>query len=625
MSDVGHTVGGGSVPQIDSYAEAVKETFRSRALRTVLLIDDQFPSYADALEGADYLERFKETPRALRLYRMFKSRHMPCDVENNVGDLTAEDVERIRKSDLIVLDYHLTPGSRDNSKSIQLIRKLALTKHFNIVVLYTLETDLDGVWRDIAASLRCGWREPEDLLSEAEFAQWEVLTDGGKLPTTSKELLVAYILGRAPRDWPNRQLLADEFAERGVEKKHVGALIGALIHQGMRERFAYDADVLAMPERPVFGACEAGRPRWVQSGNCFVALLGKQEFKADEHPTDADGILRCLDEALADWRPNLLQVLISEMQNILELEALATAEFDYLRDPEIQIGLSYQLLRSLEDDAGPAARDRLMPPLQAIIDKLVETLRHRLAADGDLGQLATTLLGEELKRISWPVKETNRKERGKALFAAANELARTGKKPSLEEVFFALNHFLSTEPFRRGHLTTGTIFRELDGEEFWVCAAPGCDMVVRKPVAQQVWASGIHPVRAMVAVRLHPENGLDGALSKAERGRHIFLRAESKQAFSIVDREIDQPVYEFFFPDNAARTHLGDDGRQSFTAFRVEVTNGVPDRALDYPQFASAEYVIVGQLRPSYASRILQMAGQHLSRIGVDFVGKPDM
>jgi hypothetical protein len=624
MSDVEHAVEGGPVPQIDSYAEAVKETFRLRALRTVLLIDDQFPSYADVLEGGDYLERFKEARRGLRLYQMFKSRHMPCDVENNVGDLTAEDVERIRKSDLIILDYHLTPESRDNSKSIQLIRKLALTKHFNIVVLYTLETDLDGVWRDIAASLRCGWREPEDLLGESELAQWEELTDRGDLPTASKELLVSYIVGNAPRDWPNRQVIADELVEAGVEKKYAGALIEALIHRGMRERLANDADALVMPERRVFGACEVGRPRWVQSGNCFVALLGKQEFKADEHPTDADGILRCLDEALADWRPNLLQVLISEIQNILELEALATAEFDYLRDPEIQIGLSYQLLRSLEDDADPAAFDRLMPPLQAIIDKLVETLRHRLAADGGLGKLATTLLTEELQRISWPVKGTNRKEIGKSVFAAANELARTGKKPPAEEVFFALNHFLSTEPFRRGHLTTGTIFRKVDAEEFWVCAAPGCDMVVRKPVAQQVWASGIHPVRAMVAVRLHPENGLEGPLAKAERGRHVFVRAETNRAFSIVDREIDQPVYEFFFPDDAGRTRPGGDGRQSFRAFRVEVTDGIPERASD-PQFASAEYVVVGQLRPSYASRILQMAGQHLSRIGVDFVGKPDM
>lgn len=625
MSNVGHTIGGDLVAQVDTYAEAVKETFRSRALRTVLLIDDQFPTYADVLAGGARLNTFTETARALRLYRMFKSRHMPCDIENNVGELTKEDVERIRKSDLIVLDYHLTPGSRDNSKSIQLIRKLSRTKHFNVVVLYTLETDLDGVWRDIAGDLRCGWQQPEDLLDDLGLAQWEELANRGDMPdVVSKELLISYLLGHAARDWANRQGVENDLVEAGVERKYVNPIIEALIHQRMCERYADDEEVLATPEKRVFGACEAGRPRWIQSGNCFVALLGKQEFKADEHPTDAQGILQCLDEALADWRPNLLQVLISEMQNILELEALATAEFDYLRDPEIQIGLSYQLLRSLEADAGPEEVDRLMPPLQAVIDKLVETLRHRLAADGDLGKLGTTLLAEELRRISWPVQTNDKRARGRAIFSAATELARTGKKPSVEDVFFSLNQFLSTEPFRRGHLTTGTIFRKAGSEEFWVCAAPGCDMVVRKPVAQQVWASGIHPIRAMVAVRLHPDNSLDGALGKAEKGRHVFVRVDRKRAFSVLDKDIDQPVYEFFFPDDAARTSLGEDGKHSFKAFRVEVTTGASEDSSD-PQFGAAEYVIVRQLRPSYASRILQMAGQHLSRIGVDFVGRPDM
>jgi hypothetical protein len=625
MSDVGALVDDGQRDRVDLYADAVKQTFRSRALRTVLLIDDQFPTYADLLENRDQLDQFSEAPRALALYRLFSSHHMPCDVENNVGELTPENVERIRKSDLIILDYHLTKGSLDTSKSIRLIRKLSQTKHFNIVVLYTMERDLEGVWRDVACSLRCGWVEPDTLLDPAALEHWEKISDNSDVPEPTKALIAAYILDRPRREWPDRQALETDFLALGVPRNLINDLIAAAIHRSVREHLRGDPEAVHGTEKQVFGACEPGRPFWLQSGNCFVAVLGKQgPEEAEGHPTDANRILECLDDALTDWRPNLLQVLISEMQNILELEALATAEFDHLRDPEIQVGLAYQLLRSLEDGAGPDAPDRLMAPVQAIIDKLVETLRHRLAGDGELGTLATTLLAEELKTLEWPPQTADKKERGKAIYSAAGKLARTGKKPTADDVFFSLNCFLATEPFRRGHLTTGTIFQKSGAEEYWVCAAPGCDMVVRTPAKQQLWAHGIHPIRAMVAVRLHPEARLENSLGKAERGRHIFVRTDRNRAFSIVDEEIEQPVYEFFFPDDAARTHSDVGGRPGFKAFRVEVADAVAAGGWD-PHFSSSAYTIIGQLRPSYASRILQMAGQHLSRIGVDFIGKPEL
>jgi len=316
------------------------------------------------------------------------------------------------------------------------------------------------------------------------------------------------------------------------------------------------------------------------------------------------------------WEPNILQVLTSEIQNILELEALATDE-EELRDPATHTGLSYYLLDAIEQDSGPDAPEHLATPLQALIDKIVETLRHKLVADPKLRELGTALLVEELRALEWPAP---REPRSKLYNAAVTMTrARGANKPKKEESMFALNSFLSTERFRRRHLTTGTIFRSVDRREYWVCASPSCDMVARTPSAFQTWARDLHPFRAMVAVRLH-EAKMDKALKEAHNGRHAFLHEDEKLAFCVVDNPSSQPVYEFFFAENSGIWNDDDAGNKMFKASRIKPdAKNTETRAL-----ISEDFIIVGQLRPSYAVRILHTVGQHLSRVGLDFISLPE-
>nr|WP_318284247.1 response regulator receiver domain [Methylobacterium sp. NI91] len=582
------------------------------------------PRHADLMAGPEQAARFSEAARAAALYKMFKAEHLPCDIENEVGELTHDVVERIRKSDLIILDYNLTPGSADASKSIGLIRQLSRTRHFNTIVLYTLEKDLEGVWVDLACSLKGGWIEPEDHLQGDALAAWGKLADAGNLPSATRGLIIGHALsGR--QDWPkdDRAALEKELLDRQVERKICNDVIEGLIHLGVRERLRDDAEALSAKARGMIGRCKPGGPRWLQIGNCFVAILGKQ-LEMQDVESEARTIMTCLDEALASWRPNLLQVLISEIQNFLELDALATDEF-HLRDPETQISLSYYLLRSMEDGVNPEMGERLAAPLQIIIDKLVDTLRQRIASDEDLKNLAAVLFAEELKRIEWPPEVARPADMARSIYQSAGILAQVETKTRVESVLFRLNAFLSTEPFRRGHLTTGTVFRDGDTGECWLCASPACDMTARRPSLQQTWSKTLHPMRPMVAVKLHPEDSLGGALNKAELGRHVFVETNDEQlAFSVVDKSIEQPVFEFLFPLDAARAQrVGTDLHPSFEAFRIGVDTSDPSRN-DARRFASSRFSVLGQLRPTYASRILQMVGQHLSRIGVDFIKLPN-
>jgi len=586
------------------YAAAVKQTFETRPLRTVLMIDDQFPTYANLLESGD--EEFKESDRALALYQGFKARHMVCDVENKVGGMPAES---LRKSDLIVLDYNLGPSANDNDRAINILRDLAGTKHFNSIVVYTSEPDQDRVWMEIAASLAGGWSSSATL-SDAAQAEWDRLSDGGQLPAASREAQLAVVTADM-RSFPGdeRARLRAELHDLGVPGGLQNEIIKSLVHRELARLAGSHADA---DRHLLRGKRSPDGPRWIQCRNCFVAILRKGDIQP-ENEQDPAGIMDCLGNALLDWRPNLFQILISEMQNILELEALVT-EDEHLRDPVTQTALWYYLLDSL-GQIDLTSEDLARPSLAGVVDKIVDGMRRRLSSDPELLAMAGKAMIEELATHGWAAERPARAT--KELFGAAHTMARP---PHAEQtdVMFRLNSFLCTEPFRRTHLTTGSVFREAEGDTFWVAASPACDLVARKPSGFQKWAHQLHPTFAMTALRLEPAE-LKAALRKAELGHFVFLEiAGEKKAFRVLDPNTGQPVYEILFPNNEGRITDGEGGPE-FAGSRLLAGENAEDRSL-----SPGRFVLIAQLRAANANRILQLAGQHVSRIAMDFINMTD-
>jgi hypothetical protein len=174
-----------------------------------------------------------------------------------------------------------------------------------------------------------------------------------------------------------------------------------------------------------------------------------------------------------------------------------------------------------------------------------------------------------------------------------------------------LNAFLSTEAFAKSRITTGSVFR--NGDDFWMVATPACDLTSRTPGAAQAWMKSIHPVRAMIALRLRLTDVAD-ALKTATQGRHAFIVHEDQTlCFSILDNNTSTPDPEMFFAIDAGKATSAAGKLPVFNAVRVTRVEGAPQLS------ATAEYTIVGQLRPHYASRVLQLTGAHLSRIAMDF------
>jgi hypothetical protein len=414
---------------------------------------------------------------------------------------------------------------------------------------------------------------------------------------------------------PVRAAAQQEFVGLGVPQGDCGAIIEALIHRGMAQRSGRYA---AEPRRVTVGDCD-GNNRWIQSGSVFVTIVSKDDLNDDEK--DPAGIMLGLSNALLSWKPNLIQILVSEIQNILELEALAS-EDTLLKDPITHSALWYYLLEAL-GPIDPNAQPDIKVAAMAVIDKIVDGVRRRISSDPELLDLAGRALLGELRDAGWTAASW---PHGTALLDGAVTLARTKGLATNPDIMFRLNSFASTERFSRAHLTTGTIFRHAPSDQYFVAASPACDLVARRPSPHQWWARSIHPLTPLVAVMLNRAS-LEAAVNQAAQGNHVFFEhGPDKQAFKIVAGEGYQPAYEFFILKNEGRVRENE-GKVIFDAARLvpkqtDVAGNLQTSDTER-EWVDGEFEVVAQLRGVNATHILQITGQHLSRIGMDFISMP--
>jgi len=581
-----------------SYEGAVEKTF-IKSLKSVFLVDDSFPTFENMFEEEDIEKEYPEAQRAKKLYSAFKTKHqLPCDIENTFATGDLEMIERLRKCDLIVVDYHLDRSNNDGSKSIEILRKLSDSPHFNTVIVYT-NAELREVWLDVATNLRPDLRvKPflEDPQNEPE-ATWWLESDTTRLPSPSAHAVSALLRGGMDKvDGKDfTELMQAIRGLRDVGRRNMRKLVEICLRSAVDKRRA--ATIKDLDEKDELGQRTLnGRfgtdHFWIQSRGCFIAIVRKSDAE-----NEAEMLMNSLKAALLDWRPNFLQILVSEIQNQLELDSVAT-DPNVFSDARRQIGLSHYLMEQLD------AEEDVEGAIESTVDRLVETIRSRIAAELPIRTFATDVLHDIQETLGEKLKSEDK-------IANAAALAHVDGKVDPIGVMSFLNAFVSTESFAKSRVTTGTIFSA--GEDFWMVSAPACDLTSRTPGGSQTWAKNIHPVRPMMAVRLKKVD-LARTLQEATRGRHLFVDVSDETlSLAVLDSMTSAPDTEVFFATEAGKVHLKND-KSIFLAFRVG-----QDAASGPVLSAATEYTVVGQLRPNYASRILQFTGAHLSRIGIDY------
>jgi hypothetical protein len=555
-----------------------------RPIRSVLVVDDDFHQYDAEKPG-------KDAARAQSLWRACRDSGYLCDIDDGADLLNDQSPEHIGKSDLIILDYHL---QGDNPKwALQLLCRLATSDHANIVVVYTKDSDLAAVRTKIAAHLRGGLAAGSLCASPEIQSEWDrVESNITQQPTTERfELFLSGNLRACKTD----DDLLEELKTLDVPAPLRPGVAEAFYESLLLKQLADSAAARTTTSIQLGGGTNE-TPHWVYASNLFVACVQKTA----DNLKDGAQVFIDLEVALCDWKPDFMVSAV----------AYARAEFARGGFQLERLALSDQKLKSgWLFHAWSGSADEQTERLRALFERLISSYSSRVL--NEMIEFGTAQV-PQCETPNSPIE---------TLKSAIKHFC--GEQKDLENsVIHALNEFLVMEDIPR-FVETGTIFSRLsDGDvpsDVYVCVTPACDLVPRQPRVG-TWEHKLHPSRAVIAIRAIMTDATRVHLSKAEENRMVFLRVAGKiKAITLVGEKPPVPTLEWLFLENMGRIT---DGK----LFAMEVGKPTAESGeASHPSlnFAPTEMKALGQIRAIYSSRILQYAGQHLARIGVDFVSYP--
>jgi hypothetical protein len=555
--------------------EVLDEAF-IRPIRFAMLLDDQFPSYPEALVEERNVRY--DYPRATGLFSLCRQQGWLCDVDNRAKiAVQFEDAKHLHQSDLLILDFHLDPANADDpSEALTIIQKLAHSPHFNMVLLYTSEKPGVAI-RDVAFALGAGtspdindasfWKVVDELDSEIE-------SDISQSINTN--LIASFLNGKS--------LLGEvgDLKKRlfavGIKPPTQAQLLNHACVERLMQRCSPD-----VASRRVVGASVVGNftdedtVKWLTCNNVFVAV-------ANKNTTEPESILDVLRAALQAWNPTPLQVMMIHARSALE-KVGNVSDSAVLSDPARQAGWLLPILLAREG----ADRDQGLTDLYGrLFGRLINAIGPSVNHVGKMlvnGHTGTPL-------------------------AVAKALARSEALAD-KEVYHALNEHLCSEEHPDGSITTGVIFHDAKAQEFWLCTSPACDLVPgrKKGGVLDPWL----PIAAVKLTAIKKDIAIIENLRVAEQGNHIFIRVAGKPLVL----EATDPTSRQMTIENLLLRNEG-----IITNGRVVGCRAQKD-ADGRPVWREQEFVVIGRLRTAYADRLLAAVGNQRSRIGVDFVDMP--
>ena len=489
---------------------------------------------------------------------------------------------------MLVLDYHLDGNEGNGDAAIKILRSLARSDYFNLVIVYTkgYTGDLDRVIREIALGLT--FPSPGLTFSEAEInsiienlTQWDDLDNGilEKLKAEISENGYLEFRTKCPYE-PNKFLSLDD-GQRILEIfKTKPSSVNITCKDLVKWLLLQKQEALKgqlFPENigDVKVESQVGI-NWIRTDKLFITVLSKS--------CAPDQFENKLLDAIKSSFPSPHRLLLAKMRAEINQHGL-TAEAAILGDRFIQAEWLNDFINSSESNDS-----------RAVIHNTIS--RHWEALAGELSQTLGDF-AEELRTFFSPlgIKDVMQK-------CGLNE-ADIGTEESLKH----FNSFSCTKPLDRSHLTTGHVLRingtDNNGEEqFWICLSPACDMV-----PSQKSHPSLKDCIPFVAVRLYKVSA-KLALKKATENICVFLKIAGQiETFSISAEAnvTNNPHWEQKFARNQGRFSEGD-------KLQLGSIMEIPDKQLCANWIEAS---VVAQLRSEYALNLLQRVGALLSRPGL--------
>ncbi|MGB9190587.1 response regulator receiver domain [Acinetobacter sp.] len=573
-----------------NYENLVTQTFCNNAIRSVMMIDDEFIPYSTlikSLANGDTINPsiIQSSQRAAALESFFQNQKILCDLDDSANHL---EVDRIRKSDLLIIDYHLE--SQNPKKTIEILSGLKNSPHFNLAVVYTNEPP-EVVWKQISSSLttpRNVQTYIEDLPDDEAIEFWEeniendIRTNSGKYSLTKEEYL-DYLFNQNIPDRLRKNLAQDS---NDNIKRHIKNLAKLICDYHIHTNQIYQSD--KNENSTIFG--DKNGLQWIQYHNVFICIHNK----SSDFENDPQRILQTLISSLVDWKPSYYQLIQSEIQNQIEAESMSFNVI-HQNDSFGQAAWLKEILKCDEDDS-------INGKIKTIYSSLAEDLYFKFSQNQTLCDFIKNIFTYYKEEFS----QIRNSESNLELFCA-EKMGITINAETFKGMYHALNMNLSSKNYREKHISTGTVLFDQENKQWYVCVSPACDMVPTQETAPI--NKRLTPHRMIQVLRLF-KVGAEEALENATRSKYIYAYENGERLyFSVTNPETDLPVSDYLVILNY-KTKLDERHHEALT-FKA---NG---EDIDKVKI---NLKLKSQLRTGYAERFQNMASHHSGRIGVDFI-----
>ena len=583
-----------AVATLTDHEQLIKEVFID-PIRTVIAVDDEYPTLDSLAEKAiddskGWNGSIVDVQRVQELLGFARNKPNPWlvdvyDAKDGVFAKGDNIAPHLQHSDLLVLDYHLDGHTDHGERAIDILRVLASSEHFNLVVVYTkgYTGDFNKVVREIALGLTSA--DAEFALSDEELQVlldeldgWEAETEGITQKLKDEITIDTYLDMRSRFVGNPAGLLGLEEGKRIItywndrpNKDHLKStaqLAKWLLNEkqkSLAEQFSPDN----------FGKVQIGRSEevnWIRTEKLFVTVLSKESYS----PIQFEARLLA---AIKASNPSPHRLLLTKMRAEIEQRGL-TAEAAILGNRHIQAVWLNEFLSQTPADLKAVVVNTVHRHWEALGDKLHGSL------DGFAGRLHQVFSPD-----------------AKSVF---NSCGLKASDANSDESLSYYNFYSSTKPIDRSHLTTGHVIQInlADNEyEYWVCLSPACDMVPGQKEYLRLKDS-----LPFVAVKLHSVD-LGKALKNATRNVFLFLElTDNIKSFSILKDGslLESPDWEQMYAWNGGRFEA--ENKLRFSSI-VEEEDELKEKRF--------EATVVAQLRSEYALNLLQRMGTFLSRTGL--------
>lgn len=580
----------------DYYSAFVKEAFIG-PIRSVLIIDDDYPTYEEVLdhgtrpEGtenpADAKQWRKNPEQILKVIRGFRSSTPPLLVDIHDGSNVEADADvaaaaHLHQSDFLVLDFQLDRSRIDDgTQAIAIIRQLARNDHFNLVLVHT-QTDLEVVFEQVCLAMLS---KPDGRIDEeaAEAAGKLIDEEADEVrPDLGQDLLgsigrTEYLASRyEPSTYAGRAFSAappfGKFKDLIDEAKFKGRNVKLVLDYAIERTGRKLAEKMADFDCPV-PQRSTGSTKWLKTGTVFVAFCRK---------ADSQDLMAEMLKALNDWRPPPSRLYLAKLRAEMDDQGMVAQDLALGH----RHALAHWYDRLLKADARER-QSRVAESVQrhsdeliaAILPDVVDFANRLIEAEIDSGEID----GLTVKHFGVDLQNEDRK-----------------RQALLEH-----NAFVCSKPPFGWHLTTGHVFT-LDGDH-WICLSPACDTIPSQLTNLQKESFG--PRLPFAAVKLNKLGGRP-IPEDINSNRYVFLRIDGEiTCFGFDPKAGSAPYWRTLYAEK--------EGELNDWSFEVLLTAVAGDQLV----FRKASAKVVSQLRYEYALNLIQRLGISTTRVGLDFAG----